>query len=627
MPSAAKIQDYAAVGDGRSIALISRDGSLDWLCWPRFDSPSLFAGLLDSRVGGAWSIRPTQPAKVERRYLADTNVLETRFGTATGVLVLTDFMPAASEEAKRRMLWPEQELMRHVECDQGEVEVQVDFDPRPDFGRSRAVLRDAGKLGLRLDRGSHLFTLLSDVKVVLGQSGAACRFSLPADSSATFSLSYSSEGPAVLSPPSETFSKKLELTVDWWRRWAARARYSGPYRDQVVRSALALKLLSYAPSGAIVAAATTSLPERVGGDLNWDYRYCWLRDAAMTVRALFGLGYREDAEAFVSWMLHATRLTRPKLRVLYDVHGESPPPETELMHLAGFADSRPVRVGNAAQDQLQLDMYGGLIEAVTYFVSQGGNLDREEQTLLRQCADYARDHWQDPDNGIWEPRDRRECFTLSRVLCWVALDRLLEMHRQGRMQRIPVEQFSGDRERIRRDIQTNCWNETLRCYTQVRGGETLDAALLLLAVFDFEDPSSDRMRQTYQRLQKRLRAGPGLIYRYEQSLEAGEGAFAICCFWVADFLARGGSSLDEAHEFFGQTLSYANDVGLFAEEIDPKTGDAVGNFPQAFTHVGLINAALSLAEREERERARHTEQPVHDRVGVPRQQMAPEVSA
>jgi GH15 family glucan-1,4-alpha-glucosidase len=367
------------------------------------------------------------------------------------------------------------------------------------------------------------------------------------------------------------------------------------------------------------------LPERVGGNLNWDYRFCWLRDAAFTVRALFGLGYREDAEAFVSWMLHATRLTHPELRVFYDVYGESPPDEMELPHLRGYADSRPVRVGNAARDQFQLDMYGGLIHAVGHFVREGGELDREERAFLRHLGEYACRHWREPDNGIWEARDRREHYTLSRVLCWVALDQLLEMHRQGRLPGLPAERLTRDREQIRRDIEEGCWNARLESYTQVRGGDGLDAALLLLPCHGYAEASSDRMRRTYRCLQERLGAGPGLIYRYEQSLQAGEGAFAICCFWVADFLARGGGSLQQAHESFAQTLAYANDLGLFAEEIDPRTGDAVGNFPQAFTHVGLINAALSLAEREEREHPREVGQQQGGSLGVLREQVQPEV--
>jgi len=607
MPAAPKIQDYAAIGDGRTVALISREGSLDWFCPPRFGDPSLFAGLLDARVGGAWSIAPAGDFQTERRYLDDTNVLQTRFQTALGAFVLTDFMPVASEDEKRRRLWPEQELIRRVDCEEGEVETVVRFDPRPDFGRARFSLQDGGKWGLRVDLGSQLFTLLSDLKFSTNPDGGAwARFRLRAGESATFSLLYSTEGPAVLPPPAELYAEKLELTTEWWRRWAARALYEGPHREQVVRSALALKLLSFAPSGAVVAAPTTSLPERIGGSLNWDYRFCWLRDAAFTARALLGLGYRAEADAFFSWMLHTTRLTRPEIHVLYDVYGRIPPAERELTHLRGFADSRPVRVGNAARGQLQLDIYGGVVEAASYYIKEGGELDRDERRMLRDLGEYARRHWREPDNGIWEPRGPRRRHTFSQARCWVALDRLVKLHHQGRLPEIPLESFASERERIRRDIEENCWNPRLESYTQTRGGETLDAALLFLALHGFEDPASDRMRGTYRQIQKRLGVGPGLIYRYEQSIPAGEGAFAICCFWVADFLAHGGGALSEARESFAQTLSHANDLGLFAEEIDPRTGDALGNFPQAFTHVGLINAALSIAEREKRERERGT---------------------
>lgn len=606
--TAPKIQDYAAIGDGRSVALISRDGSLDWLCQPRFDDPALFAGLLDPRAGGAWSIAPADDFQTDRRYLDDTNVLQTRFQTASGVLVLTDFMPAASEEEKRRRLWPEQEILRRVDCEQGEVETRVRFDPRPNFGRDRVSIRDAGKFGLRIERGSHLITLLSDVAWTPdADGGASARFRLRTGEAATFSLLYSAEGPAVLPPPGELYAEKLKLTTEWWRRWAARARYEGPHRDQVVRSALALKLLIHAPSGAVVAAPTTSLPERIGGPLNWDYRFCWLRDAAFTVRALLGLDYRDEADAFFSWMLHATRLTRPEIRVLYDVYGRTPPPERELTHLRGHAGSRPVRLGNGAMGQLQLDMYGGVVEAASYFIQEGGELDRNERTMLRDLGEYARQHWREPDNGIWEPRGPRQRHTFSITRCWVALDRLVKLHHQGRLPEVAVDAFAHEREIIRRDVEENCWNPRLRSYTQIRGGDTLDAALLLMAFHGFEDPASDRMRGTHRQIQKRLGVGPGLTYRYDQSIPAGEGAFAICCFWMADFLARGGGTLREARESFAHTVSHGNDLGLFAEEIDPRTGDALGNFPQAFTHVGLINAALSLAEREKREREQGTE--------------------
>jgi len=348
MRSTPKIQDYAVIGDGRSAALVSRDGSIDWLCWPRFDSPSLFGRLLDRRAGGFWSIAPAEPARSERRYIDGTNVLQTHFYTAAGVVVLTDFMPAASEEQKRKLLWPEHELVRLVECEQGDVEVEVHFGPRPDYGREKVRIRDAGALGLRMEIGPGLLTLHSDVKFAdATEHGATTRVRLKAGETSAFSLALAEERPAVLPPLGELVRRKLDLTIEWWQRWARRATYEGPYRDAIVRSALALKLMIYAPSGAVIAAPTTSLPERVGGDLNWDYRFCWLRDAAFTSRALFGLGYAEDAEAFISWMLHATRLTRPELRVIYDVYGKRNLEETELGHLNGYAESRPVRIGKA----------------------------------------------------------------------------------------------------------------------------------------------------------------------------------------------------------------------------------------------------------------------------------------
>lgn len=625
MAAVSKIQDYAVIGDGRSAALVSRDGSLDWLCWPRFDSPSLFAKLLDRQRGGAWSVAPTGRTQTERLYVRGTNVLQTRFRTATGAVLLTDFMPVASEQEKGRLLWPEHELVRRLECEQGEVEVAVHFDPRPDFGRARTVLRDAGPLGLRIDMGPYLITLRSDMKLSpANEGGVSATTTLRTGEVAALSLTYTTEGPAVLPPLGELTARKLALTVDWWQRWSGRARYDGPYREQVVRSALTLKLLSYAPSGALVAATTTSLPERMGSDLNWDYRFCWLRDAAFTVRALFGLGYTEDAEAFVGWLLHATRLTRPELRVLYEVYVEGVPRETELPHLQGYAGSRPVRIGNATRNQLQLDVYGEVIEAVTHFLRRRGELDRETQRMLRHFGEYVCRHWQEPDNGIWEPRDQRRHYTHSRLLCWVALDRLLDMQSRGRIRGIPVNKFSENREQIRRDIEERGWNPTLESYAQVLGGDTLDATALLIALHGFDDASSWRMQRTRQRLQDRLGAGSGLLYRYEQSFESGEGAFAMCSFWLAEFLARGGGSPEAAGRAFTQTLACANDLGLFAEEIDPKTGDALGNFPQAFTHVGLINAALSLAEREEPEPGKNADRQHRAAAGSGHDQLQPE---
>jgi GH15 family glucan-1,4-alpha-glucosidase len=604
MSSASKIQDYAIIGDGRSAALVSRNGSIDWLCWPRFDSPSLFGALLDAELGGSWSIGPLLPAQTERRYLDGTNILETRFCVAGGVVIVTDFMPAVSEEEKRRLPLPEHELLRRVTCESGECEVRVRFAPRSDYGRRKLVFRDAGPFGLRAERAATLIALQSSVKLTPAGDDWLANVVLRTGDQVDFSLTYSLETPAVLPPLGELLSRKLDMTAAWWRRWAGHAQYSGPYQQQVIRSALVLKLLSHAPSGAIVAAPTTSLPERLGGDRNWDYRYCWLRDAAFTARALFGLGYHDEGEAFVSWLLHATRLTRPELRVVYDAYGNRPPRETELAHFAGYGESRPVRVGNAARDQLQLDVYGETVEAVTHSLENGQQLDRETQRMLRQFGKYVCRHWREADNGIWESRGARQHYTHSRLMCWMALDCLLEMHSRGQIARIPVEKLQKTRDAIRQEIEQAAWNQQLESYVQIVNGDTVDATALLLALHGFHDPDSWRMQRTLERVQARLAAGPGLLYRNEQARDIREGAFAMCGFWIAEFLARGGGTLQQAHDAFTHNLRYANELGLFAEEIDPDTGDALGNFPQAFTHIGLINAALSLAERENRDRAK-----------------------
>jgi GH15 family glucan-1,4-alpha-glucosidase len=598
----AKIQDYAVIGNGRSAALVSKRGSIDWLCWPRFDSASIFAAIVDPQIGGHWSIQPTQPSQVSRRYIDSTNVLETTFTGKTGKIVLTDFMPVASEEMKRRFLWPEHELVRQIKCDEGSVDVVIEFNPRLDYGRVAPKIKHGGKLRWSIDVCTKVFTLRSDVKLdTLNTSSLGKRDSealagacvLEAGESIAFSFSFSEEAPAVLPPLGELISEKLRLTVDWWRDWTAQSNYQGPHERAVIRSALVLKLLSYAPSGAIIAAPTTSLPERIGGNLNWDYRFAWLRDASFTVHALFGLGYKDDAEAFVDWLLHATRLTRPQLRVVYDVYGESPPAERVLSHLQGYAKSGPVRLGNAASQQLQLDVYGEVVEAVSHFMRGRETLDHDVQKMLRQCAEYVCAHWREPDNGIWEERDRLRRYTHSRLMCWVALDRVLKMHARGQLHRIAVEKYQIERQCIREEIERRAWNSKLAAYTQACGSDVMDATALLLAYHGFEAASSQRMQQTYARIRERLVPRRGLVYRYDHSKDRHEGAFAVCSFWEVDFLARSGN-VSAAREVFEAALGYANDVDLFAEEIDPKTGDALGNFPQGFTHLGLINAALSL---------------------------------
>jgi GH15 family glucan-1,4-alpha-glucosidase len=599
MPSeTAKIQDYAIIGNGRSAALISKRGSVDWLCWPRFDSASIFGAIVDPKVGGCWRIRPANDSQITRRYIDNTNVLETTFFNSSGKIVLTDFMPVTSEEHKKRMLWPEHELVRQVRCTQGENEVIIDFVPRPNYGRVTPAIKNSGSFGWKIDIGTYVFALRSDVELnICDRQALSAKVMLKASEVVAFSLTFSAEGPAVIPPLGDLVSEKLDLAIDWWRKWAAKSKYQGPYERYVIRSALVLKLLSYAPSGAIIAAATTSLPECVEGELNWDYRFAWLRDASFTVHALFGLGYADDAKAFVDWLLHATRLTRPQLRVLYDVYGEQPSEEQILKHLAGYAASRPVRIGNAANEQTQLDIYGEVVEAVSHFVGEEKTLDRETQKMLRQCGEYACAHWRDYDNGMWEYRDKLRPYTHSRLMCWVALDRLIRMHERGQLSGIAVEKFKTERAHVRAEIEQHSWNSNLQAYVQTCGGDALDASAFLLAYHGFADAESNRMQQTHERIRRTLSPRPGLLYRDERSKNRHEGAFALCGFWEADFLARS-RKLPEARETFEAGLSYANDVYLFAEQIDPETGEALGNFPQAFTHLGIINAALSLSDNQ-----------------------------
>jgi GH15 family glucan-1,4-alpha-glucosidase len=600
--NAPRIQDYAVIGDSRSTALVSRDGSIDWLCWPQFDSASLFAAVLDPSVGGSWRIAPVGAFRSRREYLEGSNVLVTTFEVPTGEVRVTDLMSVLSEEAKKHVLTPEHELIRLVECVRGTVELQVQFCPRPDYARQTPRLRDARALGIRLEHGSHLYTLRTDAHLEVHPDGVARgQLRLRAGERRHLSLTYDREGPAVLSPLGDHVREAMQRTTAWWRSWSSRCSYRGPYREQVIRSLLALKLLSFAPSGAIVAAPTTSLPERIRGGLNWDYRFCWVRDASLTVRALLDVGYADEATAFVSWLLHATRLTRPELRVLYDVYGELPKNEEILPHLRGHRGSQPVRIRNAAADQLQLDSYGEVIDAVVQMCRRGARLDRETQRMLRQFGQYVCENWQLPDHGIWEPRGSPKHHTHSRVLCWVALDRLLELHRMGAIERIPVDWFEKDRELIRQDVEEHGWSPHLRSYTQVLGEDSVDASLLLLSWYGFADARHPRMRGTFQRIQERLETSPGLLYRHEESHADSEGAFGICSFWAVEYLARGGGSLEEAEHCFEQLLSYGNDVGLYAEEIAPDTGEPLGNFPQAFTHVGLISAALAIEERRREE--------------------------
>lgn len=594
------IGDYAIIGDCRSAALIARDGSLDWLCWPRFDSPSIFAALLDADTGGRFRIGPTGSFRVERRYVPDTNVLETRFHAQGGVVVLRDLMPVASDAEKSATLTAEHEILRELEGVAGEIEIEIVYEPAPGYASEPVSLERRGGLGLWCRAGAGVLVLQSEIPLEMSadRRSASAVAKIVAGERRFVSLSYSREGPAVIPPLGVTARERSDRSVRWWQAWAAATHYQGSYREAVVRSALALKLMVYAPSGAVVAAPTTSLPEKIGGVRNWDYRYCWLRDASFTLRALTALNHMEEAVAYAGWLLHATRLTWPELRVLYDVYGRAHLPERELRHLEGYAGSRPVRAGNDAQDQLQLDVYGEVLDAIAHFTQQGGpvQFDRDTVRFLNGLGQTVCERWREPDEGIWEGRAGRFHHTHSKALCWVALDRLLDLHEQLGLD-IDAERFRSERDAIRTEIERRGFNQRLNSYTRLFDGDDLDASLLTLPLYGYIDAAHPRMVATAERIRERLGQG-ALIYRYraqtEDGLPHGEGTFAICAFWAVEGDAKRGE-IEGATAAFERLLRYGNDLGLFAEEIDPTTGAALGNFPQAFTHVGLINAALALA--------------------------------
>ncbi len=602
------IADYAIIGDCRSAALVSRWGAVEWLCWPRFDSPSVFAAMLDRDRGGSFTVHPTGPFEVSRRYVEGTCVLETTFRTPTGVLVLTDLMPVASEHDVRRELAPEREILRRLACTEGVVEVRATCDPRPDYGRVVPRPRSRGVLGTWYEHLGRALVLRSDGALHLAGDRAALSASetLRAGDVRYLSLVCATGEPAVLPPLGAHAERRVQRSIEWWRAWAARCTYDGPYRDAVLRSALTLKLMEYAPSGAVVAAPTTSLPEAIGGVRNWDYRYCWLRDSSLTLQALFDLGYQRSAETFLHWLLHTTSMTLPELQVLYDVYGETRLAERTLPWLAGFGGARPVRVGNDAHGQLQLDIYGEVLDAVHAFVLRGGRIDRGTRRMLLGFGDTVCRRWMEPDEGIWEPRGGRRHNTYSKAMCWVALDRLCRLHDQRHL-RAPVARYRAVQEQIRAAIEGRGYSESLKSYTATLDGGDVDASLLLLSRYGYADAASDRMRNTLERVIADL-GTDGLLYRYrdtDDGLPGGEGAFGICSFWAVSQMAQAGDH-GRAARTFEHVLSFANDVGLFAEEIDPRTGAALGNFPQAFTHVGLIDAALQLAhEQGARRRPRH----------------------
>lgn len=604
------IEDYAVIGNCHTAALVSRAGSIDWWCPMRFDRPAVFAALLDARRGGRFQIAPTTSFETSRRYLDRTNVLETTFSTQQGRLRLVDWMPlGVSEEGQEGLPLPHA-VLRMMECTAGAIQVRLTYEPRFGYGKVAPRLVQTA-YGIRCARGAEALALRSELPIDVAPDGRSARgkATLRRGERRFVGLTFARGEPLILPPVGAAAEALLATTCRWWEGWAAQCAYEGPYREAVVRSALVLKLMTYAPSGAVVAAPTTSLPEEVGGERNWDYRYCWLRDASLTMRAFLGLGYRAEARAFLGWLMHATRLTWPHLQVVYDVFGRTGLKERVLDHLSGYRGSRPVRVGNEAGRQFQLDLYGEVVGAAHEYIMRGGTLAGRRVRSLRTLGDVVCDRWREPDEGLWEVRGQRRHHVHSKLMCWRALDNLLTMDEHGHLD-VPVARFKRERAAIRRAIEENGYSESVGSYVQTFENQHADASLLLLPLQGYIPPNDPRMQSTYAFLEGQLSTG-GLWHRYppgaDDGLEGREGAFGICSFWAVEYLARSGRRAAAARAF-ERVLACASDVGLFAEEIDPETGAALGNFPQAFTHIGLVNAALALASEEERAASEHAPQ-------------------
>ena len=572
------LRDYALIGDGRTSALVGRDGSVDWLCLPNADSAPVFDRILDADAGGRFELGPEEPFEAERRYRPGTNVLETTFRTASGAVRVTDALTFADQ----RSLAPLRELVRVVEGLEGHVELTWRFAPRFDFGRSGTTMGDRN--------GIRVATCGREAVALCCFDAGEGEFSLEPGQRATLVLTAASGEPLVF-PARDAAERRLEEAARFWQDWSARADYKGRWRDAVVRSALVLKLLAFAPSGAIVAAPTTSLPERIGGDRNWDYRYGWLRDAIYAVRALLSLGYREEADAYFWWQMHATKTTAPQVRPLYCVDGGVREEEREL-GLPGYRRSRPVRVGNAATTQLQLDNYGHLLESAARVHAATGSLGATTGRELAELADFVAESWSEPDAGIWESRDTPRHYVHSKAMCWTALDRAARLADEGALPDRGAR-WRAECERIRAFIESDGWDESRRSYVRAPGPDAdVDAAVLSLPLCAYADARDERFSSTVDAIRRELGAGGPLLYRYTGADEH-EGAFLTCSFWLVDALARAGRR-DEGHELMGQLVELANDVGLYGEEMDPSTGEHLGNFPQALVHLALVNAAISL---------------------------------
>jgi GH15 family glucan-1,4-alpha-glucosidase len=586
----APISSYAAIGDGRTVALVAADGSIDWLPLPELDSPSVFGAVLDAERGGRFTLAPEVSFSVERRYVSDTNVLETLFTTDRGNVRVTDALtlPGAG-------LVPLREIARRIEGLSGSVPMAWSVEPR--FGYAGVRTRFGWRAGVPVaTAGSDAIAVCSfeagAPQVAGGTIGG--RFEAHEGTRAMIALSAAHHEPLVV-PRRDEVEARLDSTAAGWRRWTRGLTYAGPYREAVMRSALALKLLVHAASGAVAAAATTSLPEDVGGERNWDYRFSWVRDSAFTLNAFLGLSCAPEARAYFWWLMHASQLTHPRLRVLYRLDGGGHAPERTLP-LNGYRGSQPVRVGNAAAGQLQLDTYGELLQTAWLYATTGHRMDADIARRLAETADLVCRIWRQPDAGIWEVRSEPAHFTQSKMMCWVALDRARELAERGVISSRHAARWATEAHAIREFVETRCFSSERGSYVRSADSLELDASVLLGVLFGYGDAKGDRWSGTVDAVRRELADGP-FVHRYtgEDGVAGSEGAFVTCSFWLVESLARTGRT-EGAMRLMDELVGLANDVGLYAEEIEPAGGAFLGNTPQALSHLALISAALALAE-------------------------------
>jgi len=584
------IRDYAAIGDGRTVALVGSDGAVDWLCLPDLDSASVFAALLDSEQGGRFALEPSIPYDTRRRYVPETNVLETTFTTAAGTVRVTDAMTLPL-----RGLTPYRELVRRVDGVAGEVPMRWVVEPRFAYGSKRQPFNRHGGVPVAANGSDAVAVLTWDAgRAEIDATSVAGRFRSRAGQSSLLVLSAAHQEPLVL-PSRDGVESRLDASVASWRTWAGERSYEGPWREAVLRSALALKLLVFAPSGAIAAAATTSLPEEIGGGRNWDYRFSWPRDAAFTLQALLALGCGSEARAFFSWLLHASQLTHPRVQVLYRLNGRDDTHERELP-LAGYRRSSPVRIGNGARAQLQLDVYGEVLAAAALLAAFSGGLDRDHGRRLAEMADLVSRIWRRPDAGIWEVRATPAQFIQSKMMCAVALDRAVALADGGYLPGKNVGRWRHEAAAIRVYVESAGYSEPKQSYRRAATDDGVDASLLLGVLARYDRPNAPRLVATVAAVRRVLGHGP-FVHRYlaDDGLPGEDGAFIACSFWLVEALARQGRG-DDAAELMDELVGLSNDVGLYAEEIDPASGDFLGNFPQGLSHLALINAAVAIAE-------------------------------